>query len=643
MVRVPTYSSYMNTLNQTMNNKAQFDLYNYQAITGLKSPTYSGYGMSAYSIVNMEASLGVTNNFIENNKILTTEVKVMNTSMEAIIKSISDFKSTINSFSGIDLEKLTPDYTGGEISFTSNDDVYVGQTLTLDGKQYTFVDKDVVGGDVLGPDEINLHDLTPGADTYGKDVMAALQAKVGTTNAEFKFDGDKFTFPLYTVDGTSSVLNSAGVKTGEPHKMSNDQYLELQQLQAQAFTTLQMMTDSLNTYANGKYLFGGGVSTQPPVKFPFQTLEEFQSYFDGINITYPQNSSSNLSNRTINSDNTGDLTINLTGGNKASITADKDGGFLKEAISSNAKTTGDLTFNADKNTVKATEYGAFNSLKAGDTLVLDKAGANNGSYVIKSVSEDGKTITFEDATPVKANAAVPATDNVTFSTSFPVGSVIQMGGFGNGVAPTVKVTGVSADGKTLLVTTDVDRFTTNPTNVPAPGKWSMSTEGYYKGGDLSAEKRITENQSINFDINAQDPAFEQLFRALGEIAQGSLVDTRNPKDNLNSNINSDSPLQRIEDALKLIQNAEFNDGVNAKGKNADLYTCQAKISANSVVINSASENLALVKTNFENNIGSLKNVDKTEAAVKALLAADNLSASYSILQKAMSLSLLNYL
>ena len=68
MTRVPTYSTNMSLLRQTIKNKQTFELYNYQSVTGLKAPTYSGYGMSAYSIVNLEASYNVTNNFLERNK-----------------------------------------------------------------------------------------------------------------------------------------------------------------------------------------------------------------------------------------------------------------------------------------------------------------------------------------------------------------------------------------------------------------------------------------------------------------------------------------------------------------------------------------------------------------------------------------------
>lgn len=636
-MRVPTYSSYMNLLNQTLDTKSKVDLYAFQANTGLKSPTYAGYGMSAYSIVNMEASATVTNNFLETNKILNVEMKAMNTSMEAISKAVKEFKSMLNSFSGMDLEQLTPDYTGGEINFSSNDDVYVGKTITIDGTQYTFAN------DGNG-DNIDISGLTPGSETYAEDVMNALKDKVGALNPDFKFEGTKFEFPLYTINGSSSVLNADGVTTGEPHEMSADQYQNLQEIQRLAFSTMQMLTDSLNVSANGKYLFGGGNSDQAPVNFPFKTLEEFQAYYDGTNIKYPSNSSANLSNRTINADSTGDLTLSLTNGNNGVIKAEKAGGFLTEAVTANKETTGTLTFNSDKNTIQATEYGAFATLKAGDTLVLGDAGAtHDGSYIIKSVSEDGKTITLEDSTPIRADDQIVDGGGAKFSTSFPVGSVVEMNGFDKNIAPRVQVTGVSADGSELYVTVDPERFPATDTTIAASNKWSLSTESYYQGGDFSAEKMITQNQSLTMDIKGNNGAFEKLFRALGEMAQGNIVDTRNPSEDFAGLINDNNPVDIVDKVVSLVQSAEYNSG-NANGEvNSDIYTVTAKLSANMVVLNNADTNLKLVANNLESSVQSLKNVDQTEASVKALMALNNLQASYQVLQSMMNVSLLNYL
>ena len=641
MTRIPTYNSYMNMLSQTMNTKANLDLYNFQSLTGLKSPTYSGYGMTASSIVGNEAALGVTKNFMENNKILTTEVKAVNTSLESISDAINDFKSLLTNFSGMDLEKITPDYTGGEITFGSNEDVYAGKTLTVNGQVYTFTND----GDNTG-NNIDLSTLTPGSDTYGADVMNALREKLQTTDAEnfpdFTFEDNKFEFPLYTIDGESTVLDASDVTTGEPHTMSDDQYRTMKELQTMAFTTMTALTDSLNIFANGKYLFGGGVSTQPPVEFSFKTLEEFQSYYDGLNITYPTNSSADLSTYSVGASMTGDIELINDGGNKGTIKA-TGGSFLTPSISANEATTGDLTFNSDKNTIKATQYGAFNTIKPGDSVVISDAGdTHNGAYIVKSVSADGKTITFEDSTPIRADDIIANGGGTQISKSFPVGAVINMEGFDKNISPQVQVTGISDDGTELYVTVDPARWPETSQTVDASSRWKLDSNSYYRGGELITEKRVNNNQSITLDVNANDPVFEQMFRALGMIAQGNLVDTRNPLDG-DTGIDPNETFKRVNEALDLISDAIYSGGRNSDLKNPDLYTVQAKMNSNTIILNNVEENLTLVSNNLQTNIDSLKNVDKEEAAVKALLALNQLNASYSVLQAAMSTSLLNYL
>lgn len=747
MVRIPTYSTYINMMNSTIKNKQLVDQYSFQTITGLKSQTYSGYGMSAYNIVSLEASLKVNNNYMDNNSIIGVEVNTMGSSLDSIQKTINDFKSMLTSFSGSVSDTSTqkdPDKTGGEITFTSNNKAdYLGKSITIDGTTYTFAD-DAIGNNIdinaatsaqdvmdalenklpanpkytfngttfsyplytvdnassilnangvttgtpksesnatvanLTPDytggEIkfssnNINDymgktLTINGTTYtfannsngdnidisgaatAEDVMNALKNKL-PANPDFKFDGAKFNFPLYTVNGASSVLKAPGVTTGEPHKMSNEQYQEMKQLQSSAFAAMKQLADSLNTFVNGKYLFGGGNSNQPPINFPFNSLEDFQNYYDGINIKFPSSAAANLTNMMFNGKDTGDLTITGTGGNTASISADNAGGFLKESIKANGRTTGDLSFNKENGTIKATEYGAFNSFKAGDTMVIGGAGAgtNGKAYVIKSISEDGKTITVDETTPIMQTETITPTDNVTFSTSFPVGSVINMGGFGNNTAQKVQVTGISDDGKTLYVTGDPGRFPAMGATqvIPADNKWDMSTKSYYQGGTSSSEKLISDNQSLTQNINGQDTAFEQLFRALGDVAQGNMVDGRNPADALDSLINSDQAKDRVTGSLSLIQNALFNSSASVSTPNPDLYSILAKVNSDKVLLKSVSDSQTLVKVNLEKNITSLKNVDKTEAATKLQLAYANLEASYSVLQSSMSLSILNYL
>ncbi len=641
MTRVPTYNTYVNMLNQTLNTKSFVDLYGFQAQTGLKSPVYSGYGMSASAIVGNEAALGVVSNFMENNKIVETEVNSINTALSSISDAIHDMKSLLTEFSGMGLETITPDYTGGEITFSSNEDVYVGTTITVNGTTYTFTDN----GDNTG-NNIDLSTLTPGTDNYAAQVMNALKDKLEVSDAanfpEFTFDETKntFSFPLYTIDGESTVLDAQGVTTGEPHTMSDEQYQKLKELQSLAFTTMSALADSLNITVNGKYLFGGGNTEQPPVNFPFKTLEEFQDYFDGINIKYPSSANADLSTFGVDASQTGEIELISTGSNTGTIKAN-GGSFLKDVLTANAQTTGDLTFDANKNTVKATEVGAFSSIKAGDTLVLQDAGANSGSYVVKSVSADGKTITFEESTPVQADETLAGGGDAKFSTSFPVGAVVNMNGFDKNIASHVQVTGISPDGTELYVTYEPG-YWPDPSQTISSTNWSMQSQTYYQGGDADTEKRISAEQSLVLDVNAKNGAFEKMFRALGSIAQGNLVDTRNPLEE-DVDIDPMKTYDMVNEALDLVKDAIFSGGTSDGSKNTDLYTVQAKMDSNTVILNTVNENLTQVKLNLQSNVDTLKNVDQTEAAVKMLLAVNQLNASYSVLQSAMSTSLLNYL
>lgn len=658
MTRVPTYATYMNMVNQATNLRSKLDLYSFQASTGLKSPTYSGYGMSAYNIVSLEASLNITENFMNTNDILNVELEVMNTSTSSIQDLINDFKSQLLNFSGMDLDNINPDITGGEITFTSgNPSDYVGKTLTINGTEYTFVDDDPQYAGVEHP--INLQTVIDDAGNHTAEenaaaVLDAMKTQMeadGTWSADFSINTEKnkFEFPLYTIDGTSTLLNTDSVEMGEPHTMSSEQYQTMQQLQQSAFTTTAAIVDSLNTFANGKYLFGGGVSTQAPVDFPFQTLEEFQAYYNGASITYPSNAAAQLSSWNVDGSQTGSITLERDDAlsDRATITAN-GGSFLTTKITAGAEATGDLSFDASDNTIKATQYGAFNNLSAGDTLVIGgtDAGNNAKAYVIKSVSADGKTITVEDTNGgIAEDMEIVNGGDLTFSSSFPVGTVVNMDGFGSNISPQVQVTGISDDGTQLYVTVDTSRFPANgeAQTFAADGNWSMTSESYYQGGNLSSEHRISENQSITMDITAADPAFEKIFRALGEIAQGNLTTSLDPTMDIDGTIDFDNTASRVEDALNLISEALFNGGKSTSASNGDLYTIQAKIDSHMVILNQTAENQTLVKNNLENSITSLKSVDKDEAALQAVLASYNLQASYAVMQMAMSTTILDYL
>ncbi len=636
ITRVPTYNTYLNMVQQTTNLKTKIDLYSYQMTTGIRYQEYSGYGMQAHTMVNLESMLGVTQSYLDNNKVINIENNTISTALEGINETISDFKSTLTSAIGMDLDSASPDITGGSITFGSNNVAdYMNTTLTVNGVQYTFSNNDT-GNNI---------DIS--AAQNGTDVMQALQNKL-PANSSFTFEENTFSFPLYTIDGPSTVLQVTGVTTGDAHSMSDDQYNQLTILQNTAFSTLKMLTDALNTQVNGKYIFGGGTANTAPINFPFGNLEEFQAYYDGENILFPSNPSALMCNKTYDSNDTGAITIASTGGNTGTLTAANAGAFLHEAINANAQNVGELNFSTFNNTITSTQYGAFNTIGEGDTLVIggDGAGTNAKVYVVKSVSSDGKTITVDDSTPIAEDLTITpdstvADESITFSTSLPVGTVLNLDGFNdNNLASHIQITGVSADGSTLTFTADPSLI---PNTTYQPSKdISLNAETYYQGGSLTSEKRISDNQSITFDITGGDAVFQKMFEALGTIAQGNIVSSFDATQGETGDINT--TLNRVNDAMDLIQSAIYSSGVSDSYEtNPDIYTVLAKVNANSVVLNNVSEMQTTVKANLQNSIYSIKNVDQTEAAIMALMATNNLNASYACLQQVMNVSLLNYM
>jgi hypothetical protein len=518
-----------------MNNKSLADWYSYQTSTGIKYANYSGYGMSAANIVNMESSLSVTENFLTNNSLINTSITAMSTVMDTIESSVSSFKSQLN------------------------------------------------------------------------NSMSAL----------------------------------AGLENGKA--VSSEITASVSELQTVAFSAMSLLSDALNTSVAGKYIFGAG-SSSAPTQFKFSTLEAFQNYYDGVNISYPTTTNSVLSSRSAQAADSGNLTISHEAGaadNEFVLTADN--GFTHLAVTGSVETTGNLTFSQQDNTLKSTVYGAFNAIGAGDTLLIDDADGNTKAYIVKSVSSDGKTITFSDDTPVAADQTFVNGQNngksVTVSTSFSAGTVVNFTGSSQ-VSPTMQIKSIRDDGS-LVVTADAGYFNENnlPLTVAASDKWSMTSESYYIGGAATETFRVSDSQSITLDVSANDNVFNKLFQAFGAMAQGNLIQT----DEDGNVTNAAEVNQLVNTAMDLLQSAIDNNGKSTTDKNATLSIVIAKVSANYVTLSNVNETLESVKDNLEDSIYAIKNVDQTEAAAKLLIAQNSLEASYQVLSSTLQLSLLDYL
>ena len=151
-------------------------------------------------------------------------------------------------------------------------------------------------------------------------------------------------------------------------------------LQQQAFAALKNMQYYLNTQVDGQYIFSGSKTDTPPVTFNYSTLAQFQSAFDGYNVSYPTTSSGDLSTGT---------------------TTPLD--------------TGSITFNAQAGTISAANAGQFSNLSAG-SVVNVTGSPYDGQYTV--LANDGTTLTVSHNFTAEGDPSTNSfTQNVTVSTS----------------------------------------------------------------------------------------------------------------------------------------------------------------------------------------------------------------------------------
>lgn len=211
-------------------------------------------------------------------------------------------------------------------------------------------------------------------------------------------------------------------------------------MQEQAFRSLQSIQSYLNTEVNGRYLFAGNRGNTSPVDLGLSTLAEFQSKYDGVNLSYPTDREAHLENFSISKDSTdrtdwltftqdadgdsttsGTSTITATTAQFANVsvgtqiqitgTANNNGTYEVAAVTGGGTTievktkmltnettnasltktgaaalagTGALTFNRAAGTITAATAGSLGTLSVGSTFTVAGSTQNDGTYVVES-------------------------------------------------------------------------------------------------------------------------------------------------------------------------------------------------------------------------------------------------------------------
>jgi len=163
--------------------------------------------------------------------------------------------------------------------------------------------------------------------------------------------------------------------------------------------------------------------------------------------------------------------------------------------------------------------------------------------------------------------------------------------------------------KTSTAPVDLTSFATGA------GSLSTTNTSYYQGDDELASVRVSGTQSVTYGVTADNPAIEEVMRALKFVANSSSLSAAD-----------------ITNALKVVDSAVD-----------DVATVQAKLSSASAQISTAQSTQSDFMSYAESLGTNLSSVDV--AAVTAQLSAyqAQLTASYTAISKVQSLNLASYL
>ena len=461
----------------------------------------------------------------------------------------------------------------------ANDGIYFVKSVSLDGTKITFDDGVTVTNEIINADTTNL------------DALEIKQK--GTTGV------------ISAMDSNGYVINEREVPSAE--------------------LTLDEATNTL-TVEHGHYV---------------EHVEAGQSVEIGGKTVYVKN--------VVVDEMTGQATLHLSSdtpltaadiaGGIVTVSALSDvHGFVSDVIKGSAELTGDISFNVAKNQISSTVSGAFDGIKAGDTIILKGADGNNGVYYVDSVGADGRSITFDEKTLLRTDDTIANGVGVSLGLSYPIGATLDVSKVDPDYNGSYTILGVSADGNSLTVKTD--RFTEAGESFAATGVQSVKTASYYQGASLENSIRVGTNTEIKMDIDASESAFAKIFTALGQIAQGNLIDLRDENETLDF-VDEARVETRVRTAIDMI--TESLSSYRAADSYSNITNIQyALVSKTSRLQNTtqAQEQLSESLTGYISNI---KQVDKTEAVTMLLEEQKNLSASYQVFSTINQLSLLNYL
>ena len=164
------------------------------------------------------------------------------------------------------------------------------------------------------------------------------------------------------------------------------------------------------------------------------------------------------------------------------------------------------------------------------------------------------------------------------------------------------------------------------TPTPPPSSATVDT-GYYEGDSAVSEVRIDDNVVVQYGVTADQPAFEQIIRALNNVAQMTFTNPITPAEK-----------QVLNDFIDTLTAAVDDNGANktigelAGDVTLDLNQLDAQKNQHQNYINFVTK-----------SIGDIENVDTATAVTILNSQQVQIQASYEIIARLGNLSLTNFL
>ncbi|MBY0509050.1 MAG: hypothetical protein K2P94_02755 [Rhodospirillaceae bacterium] len=438
------------------------------------------------------------------------------------------------------------------------------------------------------------------------------------------------------IDDTARMIRSALLEfQGRDLSSQNPENIAaVADLQGKVFTAFSQVQYFLSQKIDGKYIFGGAMSDKPPFSLPYNSLQEFQQFYDGNTAVFPSSRVANLVDIAFDNVDVNYTTPAAPLDTTTQVTATAPDAFVTQTIDQTA--TGNLIFSnvAGNGKITSATPAAFKSLQIGQTLLISNTtAANNGVYTITSVSPDGNSVTLDQ--PVNA-AVEPNGGGTLIKLAVPNGTALALSGStaGNNGAYTVtwptnaQLVAAGLDPNAGAVVSGDVLFT--KTQIPvtgAPETISLESRAFLTGTNIGTTTRISDTQSIKLDVTGLDPAFEKVVRAFGILAQGDLI---NHPD-------------RVTQALAVLNDAIEHSSLQPTEAPSDLQSVQDRIAINFKALDDAKGIQTQFMAFLEGRQNEIEKADTTEAAVRLQTDSQTLQISYASISKITQLSLLNYL